>query len=53
VVFRRTVYRNENLDQSATLPPAAKVAACLSLALWLGILTAGRWIAYFEPAAGN
>ena len=27
----------------------AKLAACLSLALWLGVVTAGRLIAYYEP----
>jgi uncharacterized membrane protein YfcA len=48
LVFRKRVY-------GATAPPApakprhAKLAACLSLALWLGILSMGRWIAYYEP----
>ncbi|HEX7080033.1 MAG TPA: DUF6644 family protein [Gammaproteobacteria bacterium] len=27
-------------------PPAVKVIATLSLALWLGVMTAGRWMAY-------
>jgi hypothetical protein len=42
LVFRRTVY--------GALTPGrhARVAACLSLALWLGILSMGRWIAYYE-----
>jgi hypothetical protein len=30
------------------MPAAAKIAACLSLALWIGIMCAGRWIAYYE-----
>jgi hypothetical protein len=48
LVFRNSVY-------GATAPPApakhlhAKLAACLSMALWLGILSMGRWIAYYEP----
>jgi hypothetical protein len=42
LVFRRSVY--------GALRPGrhARVAACLSLALWLGILSMGRWIAYYE-----
>ena len=42
LVFRRSVY--------GALTPGrhARVAACLSLALWLGILSMGRWIAYYE-----
>lgn len=48
IVFRRSVYRNPNLDLSPTMPRAARAAACLSLLLWLGILSAGRWIAYYD-----
>lgn len=44
LVFRRSVYGGE-----PARPAAAKIAACISLALWLGILSAGRWIAYYEP----
>ena len=48
--FRRSVYRNpEALDDPKGLPPAAKVAAVLSMVIWLGILSCGRWIAYWEP----
>jgi hypothetical protein len=56
LVFRRSVYRNpERLDGAPAMPRVAKVAACLSLGLWLGIMTAGRWIAYYEKprAAGS
>jgi hypothetical protein len=50
LVFRRSVYRNtEALDKAPRIPGIAKLAACLSLALWLGILSCGRWIAYWEP----
>lgn len=49
LVFRRSVYGNtEALDHAAAIPTIAKVAACLSLILWLGILTMGRSIAYFD-----
>jgi hypothetical protein len=49
LVFRNSVYRNpERLDKFTRLPGAAKAAACISLALWLGIMSMGRWIAYFD-----
>jgi len=54
LVFRRSVYGNpERLDSAPAMPreapsPSAKIAACLSLTLWLGIMSAGRWIAYYE-----
>jgi hypothetical protein len=49
LVFRRGVYGNpETLDSAPAMPRVAKVAACLSLVLWLGIMSAGRWIAYYE-----
>lgn len=47
--FRRSVYRNPALDGPKGLPRAAKVAATLSLVIWLAILSNGRWIAYWEP----
>jgi hypothetical protein len=50
LVFRKSVYGNPKLDAFATTPRAAKVAACISVVLWVGILSAGRWIAYFETA---
>ena len=42
-VFRKRVYG------TATPPPRSKLVACLSMALWVGILSMGRWIAYYEP----
>ncbi len=45
LVFRRSVYGNRAEPDRAR----AMSAACLSLVLWLGILSAGRWIAYYEP----
>jgi hypothetical protein len=51
-VFHKSVYGNTaQLDALPTVPRAAKAAACISLVLWVGILTAGRWIAYFERPA--
>jgi hypothetical protein len=50
LVFRPRVYKNpEILDGPAGIPRVAKVAAVLSLMLWIGILSMGRWIAYYEP----
>ena len=49
LVFR-PVYRNvASLDTAPVIPGRAKAAAVLSLVLWLGVLTAGRWIGYWEP----
>lgn len=49
LVFRKSVYGNTaQLDTLPTVPRVAKVAACISLVLWVGILSAGRWIAYFD-----
>jgi hypothetical protein len=52
LVFR-SVYRNvTDLDRSPVIPGRAKTAAALSLVLWLSVLTAGRWIGYWEPKGG-
>ena len=49
MVFRRSVYRNtEALDRAPAMPGVAKAAAVISLCLWVGILSCGRWIAYYE-----
>jgi hypothetical protein len=48
LVFRRRVYGNAaKLDAATAMPRPAKLAACLSLALWVGIVSAGRLIAYY------
>jgi hypothetical protein len=54
-VFRKCVYGNTaQLDALPATPRVAKVAACVSLLLWVGILSGGRWIAYFErPSPGQ
>jgi hypothetical protein len=42
-----SVYRNVNAwDVAAVTPPRARAAAVCSLALWAGIIVAGRLIAY-------
>jgi hypothetical protein len=50
MVFRKSVYKNtEAIDRAGVIPPVAKRAAILSLCIWIGIATCGRWIAYYEP----
>jgi uncharacterized membrane protein len=50
LVFRRSVYNNTaELDRATAIPTHAKVAAGLSLFLWVGLVSAGRLIAYYEP----
>lgn len=48
LVFHKSVYGNpEKLDQAAPeIPARAKVAALLSLALWIGLILSGRLIAF-------
>ncbi len=48
LIFRRGVYYNVNLDKDGKLPVQAVLAGGTSLLLWLAILTAGRWIAYYD-----
>jgi Family of unknown function (DUF6644) len=49
LVFRPLVYnRTEELDQSKAIPTVVKVAAILSLVLWIAMFTMGRLIAYWE-----
>ncbi len=52
VWFQRIVTSNASRwnTPSATIP-AARVVAAVSLALWLAIIVAGRWIAYATPSA--
>ncbi len=50
LVFRRSVYNNAAaLDQTKRIPGSAKLAATLSLILWVSIACAGRGIGYVEP----
>jgi hypothetical protein len=51
IYFRRRVYKNtEELDRLPQVPGRAKAAAILSMVMWIGVVAAGRWIAYYEPA---
>lgn len=53
-IFKSKVYDHpEWLDKEPRIPRVAKVAATLSLILWIGIPCAGRWIAYYEPPKTN
>jgi hypothetical protein len=50
LIFRRSVYkRAAGLGQGSPLPAGAKLAAGISLVLWIGIACAGRGIGYIEP----
>lgn len=49
LIFRPRVYsRTDEIDRAPSVPGVAKTAAWLSLILWVGILSMGRWIAYFD-----
>jgi len=49
LVFHRSVYGNTvELDRAPKIPTRAKVAACISLFLWIGVVTCGRSIAYWD-----
>jgi hypothetical protein len=50
LIFRRSVYnRAAALGHGSPLPAGAKLAAGISLLLWIGIACAGRGIGYIEP----
>jgi len=44
MVFRKGVYRNP----APPSPGMARAAAIISMSLWVGILSMGRWLAYYE-----
>jgi hypothetical protein len=49
-IFRRSVYYNTaEMDRAGKVPGRAKLAASLSLLLWISIACAGRGIGYIEP----
>jgi len=49
LVFHFTVYRDvDHWDAAVVTPPRARLAGGLSLALWAGIIVAGRAIAYYH-----
>jgi len=54
LVFRPTVYNNTaEIDRAPSLPGRAKLAGALSLVLWVGIVSMGRLIGYYEPKNDN
>jgi hypothetical protein len=46
IYFGAKVYRRE---QGPIPPSAARTAAVASLILWVGVVSMGRWIAYYDP----
>lgn len=51
LVFRGPVYKSlGEMDRTGQTTRAAKLAAVISLVLWVGLVAAGRWIGYWEPA---
>jgi hypothetical protein len=44
--FRKRVYRSST---PLVEGPAVRAAAALSLLLWVGVASMGRWIAYYDP----
>ena len=51
LIFRGSVYSHlEEYDRTGVIPGNAKLAAALSLLLWISLVAAGRWIGYWEPA---
>lgn len=53
LVFRGIVYnRAAELDRAPTMPGRAKLAAVISLILWIGIFCAGRGIGFVLAPAG-
>lgn len=50
LIFRSGVYNNTAaLDQARKMPGTARLAAVLSLILWISIACVGRGIGYIEP----
>ena len=53
LTFYATVYRRAVEDgqeaSSTDAPPAAKVIAAASLALWIGVIIAGRLLTFYRP----
>jgi hypothetical protein len=50
-IMRKKVFRDPNLDKGP-VPAGVKQLAWLSLACWIGAITAGRLLAYLGPVSG-
>jgi hypothetical protein len=48
LAFRGVYGNTEALDSAPRIPGKAKAAACLSLLIWVGLVTMGRSIAYWD-----
>ena len=48
LVFHSVYSKPEALDAAPQVPVKAKVAACMSLLLWVGLVAAGRLIGYWD-----
>jgi Family of unknown function (DUF6644) len=47
LVFQMTTFHTlGQWDVNVDTPPGAKISGVLSIALWLGVVAAGRWIAF-------
>ena len=47
LVFHATVHRSVDVwGQQPRTPRAAKISGGISLALWIGVVTLGRWIGF-------
>jgi hypothetical protein len=47
LIFHTTIYRNvATWDDSAVLPVGARVAGCISILSWIGVVVAGRFIGF-------
>jgi len=54
LAFKRSVYaKAADFDKTGVVPPKAKLAAALSLLIWMGLVTFGRLIGYYEPKPDN
>ena len=54
IAFYRSVYSDPAaLDRAPSVPANAKLAAALSLVLWISIACCGRGIGYIEPPLNN
>ncbi len=47
LIFETTAFRNVAQWDDSRTPLGAKLAACFSLVAWVGVIAAGRWIAYW------
>ena len=51
LIFRGPVYKSlSEMDKFGKATGSAKLAAVISLFLWVCLVGAGRWIGYWEPA---